>query len=141
MRKYLLSTSALAGAALLSSAALADLSITGSVEFEYSDSDSNIAANDTKGMSSANEVLIDFTNKTDSGLTISYNMDIDGDAGGGIDDNSLTIAGGFGKLVMGQTDGASDAYSVNAQGLVAEETDGTVGGGGQGQEETTIKRW
>ena len=129
MRKYLLSTSAIAGAALLSSAALADLSITGTVEFEYSDYDSNVAANDTKGMASANEVLIDFTNKTDSGLTISYNMDIDGDAGGGIDDNSLTVSGGFGKLVMGQTDGASDAYSVNAQGLVAEETDGTATGG------------
>ena len=64
MRKYLLSTSAIAGAALLSSAALADLSITGTVEFEYSDYDSNVAANDTKGMASANEVLIDFTNKT-----------------------------------------------------------------------------
>ena len=47
MRKYLLSTSALAGAALLSSAALADVSISGAVEFEYSDSDSNIATNDT----------------------------------------------------------------------------------------------
>jgi len=129
MRKYLLSTSAIAGAALLSSAALADLSITGTVEFDYQDYDSNVAANDAKKMSSANEVLIDFTNKTDSGLTISYNMDIDGDAGGGIDDNSLTISGGFGKLVMGQTDGASDAYSVNAQGLVAEESDGTATGG------------
>ena len=31
MRKYLLSTSALAGAALLSTAALADVSITGSM--------------------------------------------------------------------------------------------------------------
>ena len=129
MRKYLLSTSAIAGAALLSSTALADLSITGTVEFDYQDYDSNVAANDGKKMSSANEVLIDFTNKTDSGLTISYNMDIDGDAGGGIDDNSLSISGGFGKLVLGQTDGASDAYSVNAQGLVAEESDGTATGG------------
>ena len=65
MRKYLLSTSAIAGAALLSSAALADLSITGSVEFEYSDSDSNIAANDTKSMASNNEIYVDFTNKTE----------------------------------------------------------------------------
>ena len=129
MRKYLLSTSAIAGAALLSSAALADLSITGTVEFEYSDYDSNVAANDTKGMASTNEIYVDFTTKTDSGLTISYNMDIDGDAGGGIDDNSLTVSGGFGKLVMGQTDGASDTMAITAQGLIAEESDGTATGG------------
>jgi len=48
MRKYLLSTSAIAGAALLSSAALADLSITGTVEFDYQDYDSNVSANDGK---------------------------------------------------------------------------------------------
>jgi hypothetical protein len=129
MRKYLLSTSTIAGAALLSSAAIADVTISGTVEFEYSDSDSNIAANDTKGMASTNEVLIDFTNKTDSGLTISYNMDIDGDAGGGIDDNSLSISGGFGTLVLGQTDGVSDTFAITAQGLIAEESDGTATGG------------
>ena len=129
MRKYLLSTSALAGAALLSSAALADVSISGAVEFEYSDSDSNIANNDTKGMASTNEVYIDFTNKTDSGLTISYGIDIDGDAGGLTDDNQLSISGGFGKLVLGQTDGVSDTMAITAQGLIAEESDGTATGG------------
>ena len=129
MRKYLLSTSALAGAALLSSAALADLSITGSVEFEYSDSDSNIALNDTKAMGSTNEIYVDFTNKTDSGLTISYGVDIDADADGLTDDNQLSVSGGFGKLVMGQTDGASDTMAITAQGLIAEETDGTATGG------------
>ena len=129
MRKYLLSTSALAGAALLSSAAIADLSITGSVEFEYSDSDSNIAANDKKAMASTNEIYVDFTNKTDSGLTISYGVDIDGDAGGLTDDNQLSISGGFGKLVLGQTDGVSDSMAITAQGLIAEESDGTATGG------------
>jgi len=126
MRKYLLSTSALAGAALISSVAIADVSISGSVEFQYSDSDSNIAANDGTIMGSTNEVTIDFTNKTDSGLTISYGMDLDGHVGGDVNDNQLTIEGGFGKLVLGQTDGASDGYSINAQGLIAEETDGTT---------------
>jgi outer membrane protein OmpU len=129
MRKYLLSTSALAGAALLSSAALADLSITGSVEFEYSDSDSNIAANDTKAMASNNEIYVDFTTKTDSGLTIAYGVDIDGDAGAGTDDNQLSVSGGFGTIVMGQTDGVSDTMAITAQGLIAEETDGTATGG------------
>ena len=38
MRKYLLSTSALAGAALLSSAAIADVTISGYSEFSYAQS-------------------------------------------------------------------------------------------------------
>ena len=126
MRKYLLSTSALAGAALISSVAIADVSISGSVEFEYANKDSNIPANDGTIMGSTNEVTIDFTNKTDSGLTISYGMDLDGHVGGDVNDNQLSISGGFGKLVLGQTDGASDGYSINAQGLIAEETDGTA---------------
>ena len=71
MRKYLLSTSALAGAALLSSAAVADVSISGNFEFDYQARDSNIAANDGNIMVHEQEVNVAFTNKTDSGLTIS----------------------------------------------------------------------
>jgi len=121
MRKYLLSTSALAGAALLSTAAIADVSITGSVEWEMISGDTDFATTDGTSMATNNEVMIDFTNKTDSGLTITYNMDIDGDAGAGIDDNSMSISGGFGKIVVGQTDGVSDAYTIHGAGLVAEE--------------------
>jgi hypothetical protein len=62
MRKYLLSTSALAGAALLSSAAIADVTISGEAEFDYSMRDHNIAANDGNLMSSVQEVHVNFTN-------------------------------------------------------------------------------
>ena len=121
MRKFLLSTSAIAGVALLSSAAIADVTIKGTVEWEMISGDTDFTTTDGTSMATNNEVLIDFTTKTDSGLTLTYNMDIDGDAGAGIDDNSMSIAGGFGKIVLGQTDGVADAMAIHAASLVAEE--------------------
>lgn len=125
MRKYLLSTSAIAGISLMSSVAMADVTISGSFEWGYDDADSNVASNDGTSTGSTNEVNIDFTEKTDSGLTITYNTDLDTDSGG-IDDNSLTIAGGFGSITLGETDGASDLYDMNPLGLVQEESSGDL---------------
>ena len=120
MRKFLLSTSALAGAALLSSAAIADVNISGTVEWEMITGDTDNAATDGTSMAMMNEVNIDFTNKTDSGLTITFNADLDTDSGG-VDDNSMSISGGFGKITVGYTDGAADAMAIDGKDLVAEE--------------------
>jgi len=128
MRKFLLSTSALAGAALLSSAALADVSISGSFEWDYAAKDSNVDANDGNAMGHDQEVHITFTNKTDSGLTISASNQLK-TSSGGMDDTSVSISGGFGTLTLGQTDGASDKYGMNALGLTAEEETGTLNSG------------
>ena len=127
MRKYLLSTSALAGAALLSSAAIADVSISGSFEFDYAQRDSNVAANDGNDMGHDQEVHISFTNKTDSGLTITAANQLKTSANAdNTDDVSVSVSGGFGKIVMGQTDGANANYEMNALGLVQEEEGGTL---------------
>jgi hypothetical protein len=123
MRKYLLSTSALAGAALLSSAAVADVSISGNFEFDYASRDSNIAANDGNLMGHDQEVNVAFTNKTDSGLTITAQNQFK-TSSGAQDDVSVSISGGFGKLTMGKTDGANGNYEMNAMGLVQEEEGG-----------------
>jgi hypothetical protein len=120
MRKYLLSTSTLAGAALLSSVAVADVSISGYMEWEMINGDTDSSKFDGTSMAINNEVGIDFTNKTDSGLTITLNTDLDTDSGG-VDDNSMSISGGFGKIVVGETDGAEDVYAIHAAALVAEE--------------------
>jgi hypothetical protein len=121
MRKYLLSTSAIAGVSLMSSLAMADVSISGAVEFEYNSTDSNISGNDGTATSSLHEVHINFVNKTDSGLTVTYHNQLDTDSGG-VDDNSLTIAGGFGSIVLGNTDGAEDKYAVNPGAVTQEES-------------------
>ena len=122
MRKYLLSTSALAGAVLLSSAAIADVSIGGTVEWEMISGDTDNAATDGTSMTTNNEINIDFTNTTDSGLTITFNADIDADSTvGANDDNSMSISGGFGKITVGKTDGVEDQMAISADALVAEE--------------------
>jgi len=129
MRKYLLSTSALAGAALLSSAAVADVSISGEAEFSYAATDHSTAVNDGNIMSSVQEVHISFTNKTDSGLTITAQNQFN-TIGGGSDDVSFAVEGGFGKLVFGQTDGVGSTYEMNPLGLLAEEEAGVLNSGG-----------
>ena len=120
MRKFLLSTSALAGAALLSSAAIADVNISGTVEWEMISGDTDNSATDGTSMAMADEFNIDFTNKTDSGLTITFNSDINASSGAA-DDNSMSISGGFGKITVGNTDGAADAMAIDGKDLVAEE--------------------
>jgi hypothetical protein len=125
MRKYLLSTSALAGAALLSSAALADVSISGNFEFDFQQRDSNESANDGNIMVHEQEVNVAFTNKTDSGLTISAQNQFKTSTGLQ-DDVSASISGGFGKITMGKTDGVNANYEMNAMGLVQEEDGGTL---------------
>ena len=125
MRKYLLSTSALAGAALLSSAALADVSISGNFEFDYAAKDSNIAANDGNLMGHDQEVNVAFTNKTDSGLTITAQNQFK-TSSGAQDDVSVSVSGGFGTITMGKTDGANANYEMNALGLVQEEDTGEL---------------
>ena len=127
MRKYLLSTSALAGAALLSSAAVADVSISGSFEFDYAARDSNIAANDGNLMGHDQEVHVNFTNKTDSGLTVGYVVEMDAEGGAtAIDEASLSISGGFGTVILGENDGAGDRFGISAVDLVAEESTDSV---------------
>jgi hypothetical protein len=126
MRKLLLGTTALAAAATLTAnAALADVTITGGAEFKYLSRSSNDSTKDGTTMSSDNTMTIKFTQKTDSGLDLTYMVDFNTDPGDdaalGTDENSLTIAGGFGKLVLGQDDDASDAYTLDEMDLIAEE--------------------
>ncbi len=126
MRKLLLGTTALAAAATLTAnAALADVTISGVAEFKYLSRSSNDSTKDGTTMSSDNEMTITFTQKTDSGLDLTYRVDFDSDPGDGgalgVDENSLAIAGGFGKLVLGEDDDAADAYNLDEMDLIAEE--------------------
>ena len=128
MRKFLLSTSALASVALLSTAAVADVSISGEAEFDYSSRDHSSTTADGNMMSSVQEVHISFTNKTDSGLTVSAVNQFN-TVKGTSDDVSFSVSGGFGKLVFGATDGAAGNYEMNPLGLLQEEDAGTLNDG------------
>ena len=128
MRKLLLGTTALAAAATLTAnAALADVSISGGYEFKYASRSSNVDANDGTTMTHGDtDMTINFNNKTDSGLDITYRVDFDvfGNTESGaatMDEISLAIAGGFGKIVLGRDDDAADAYNLDESDLIAED--------------------
>ncbi len=138
MRKYLLSTSAIAGAALLSTAALAtDVNITGSMEFTYQSHDPGTtaagASNDE--FSSDNDVAINFETKTDSGLTIGMFQKLE-TAGAGAanavvsDENYLYFNGGFGQIRLGNDDGAGDQLTRTAHDLLGPDALNDTNGSG-----------
>jgi len=118
-----LGTTALAAAATLSTnAALADVSISGAHEWSYNSRSSNQTSLDGTTFGQDSSVTITFTNKTDSGLSLSYHTSIDTDAGAlGNAENALSISGGFGKIVLGHDDAAADSYIIDEMDLIAEE--------------------
>ena len=132
MRKLLLGTTALAAAATLTAnTALADVTISGSYEFKYLSRSSNNSTLDGTTMAHGDtDMVINFTSKTDSGLDLTYRYDISAltaDTGTMTSDEaSLTIAGGFGKVVLGLDDDAADAYNIDEMDLIAEEPTATM---------------
>jgi len=128
MRKLLLGTTALAAAATLSAnAALADVSISGATEWHYINHGSQDATLDGDKFSQDSEIAFKFSNKTDSGLTIGYTVEMESDAGaGGIDESSFTISGGFGSIMLGQNDGVATSYAIEAEDATAEESAGSM---------------
>ena len=123
MRKLLLGTTALAAAATLSAnAALADVSISGYYEWKYQSTSADVTSQDGTTFGNDSEIAFKFTNKTDSGLDLGLTVEMFSDAGDTeIDEASLSIAGGFGKIVLGQNDGVGDNYGVASTDLPAEE--------------------
>jgi hypothetical protein len=129
MRKLLLTSSALVAAASISTNALAaDVSVTGEFEWAYKEQGSDIQAQDGDSFVTDNEVIIMFTNKTDSGLTIEGKWDVDADNagahGGSTDESALYISGGFGKLALGFDDEVNDAFGMAEIDLIDEDYNG-----------------
>jgi hypothetical protein len=139
MRKYLLSTSAIAGVALLSTASLADVSITGSMEFTYQEHDpgTSVAGASNDEFSSDQDIAIKFENKTDSGLTVGMFQKLESAGAGGVgavtsDENYLYFKGGFGTVELGNNDGAGDALSRTAHDMLGPDALNDTNGSGVG---------
>ena len=127
MRKLLLGTTALAAAATLSANALADVSISGYYEWKYQSRSSTVAASDGTSMGVDSEIKFTLSNKTDSGLDIKMAVEMTSDDAEttSIDESSLSIAGGFGRIVLGSDDNAADNYAIDAEDVVGEEIQAT----------------
>ena len=127
MRKLLLGTTALAAAATLTAnSVLANdaLSISGAYEWSYNSRSATIAAMDGTSFGNDSEIKFTFTNKTDSGLTITAvtELEADGDATTSTDEHSISIAGGFGTLKLGRDDSVGDNFGIEVEDLIAEES-------------------
>lgn len=125
MRKLLLTTTALVAAGALSTAAIADVSISGNLKWSYDERDSGIEVSGASEdrMYTEQNINISFTNKTDSGLTISMISALNTEGAGATsttagafmsDDNSISISGGFGTIQLGSDDGAGDKLTFTA---------------------------
>ena len=132
MKNKLLSTTALIGlVSFISSPVLADVSITGGMEFTYTSQDKGDAAVNGATddyFSSDQEVLLAFTKKTDSGLTIGMYADLESSGTEAVsslnsDENYITIEGGFGYLQLGNKDGVGEQFTPTASDLIG--PDGT----------------
>ena len=129
MRKLLLTSSALVAAASISSYAVADVSVSGGFEWAYKSTSSGIAATDGDSMATDNEIVISFSNKTDSGLTVGGKMEM-GNYNGTtsvIDESVLTIGGGFGTLRLGQEDSINETFGIGEHDLIDEDLSGAPG--------------
>ena len=124
MRKLLLGTTALAAATTLAAnAALADVSISAYSEWFYNSRSSNQSTLDGTNFGQESEIAFKFTNKTDSGLTITLESQLDADGMATvIDDQYLAISGGFGKIKLGSDDGVGEDFGIEAEDLIAEES-------------------
>ena len=135
MRKLLLGTTALAAAVSFSANALADVSISGYYEWRYESRSSKVTAYDGTTFNTDSEVKMTFSNKTDSGLDVSMKTELLNDSGDSrVQESAITIAGGFGKVILGDDDGINDIIPVAANDLIGEEMYYTSGAGTAGSD-------
>ena len=129
MRKLLLTSSALVAAASISSYAVADVSVTGGFEWKYVQQAADQTTKDGDSFAQDNEIVISFSNKTDTGLTVGGKFEMDVDAANATTDESvLTISGGFGTFRLGQEDSMHESFGITEVDLIDEEGDGRFTG-------------
>ena len=130
MRKLLLTSSALVAAASISSYAVADVSVTGGFEWKYTQQAADSAAKDGDSFHTDNEIVISFSNKTDSGLTVGGKMEVGNynaeDGTQTNDESVLTISGGFGTFRLGNEDPVDETFGIDEQDLIDEEGNGLM---------------
>jgi len=129
MRKLLLTSSALVAAASISSYAVADVSVSGGFEWAYKSTSSGVTTTDGDSMGSDNTLTISFTNKTDTGLSLTGVYDVDADQAGdaSMDESYLQISGGFGTVSLGQNDAVNDTFGIGEHDLIDEDLSAAPG--------------
>jgi hypothetical protein len=129
MRKILLATTAIV-ALSAGSAMAADITISGGFEFGYNDDSVNAAAaqianNDGTSYTAEQDVNINFSSTTDSGLTMSMSMGLHED--GNNDDANASLSGDFGTIGLifnGLDDDVLEGMDIAVDAATSEEGQG-----------------
>lgn len=114
MRKYLLATTALVGACAVASHASADVSVSAFSQFyvNYADDDADVQDWD---FATNTEIHFKGSNTADNGIEYGLYIEVEADEGdtSNIDENNLFISGGFGRVELGNQDGAADKFGTH----------------------------
>jgi outer membrane protein OmpU len=129
MRKILLATTALAAFAGFSSAANAQITVTlgGYTEFFGAIYDNNLVNGTEREFQLETEILIKADGKADNGLLYGAKIELQNNAAaGGIttDEASIYLAGFWGRVELGDFDGAADTLAIYAPLVGVEGIDG-----------------
>ena len=140
MKKLLIATTALVATAGM---AAADVKLTGYAEIGMTD------AGGTNGMEMHTDMDIGFklSGASDNGLTFGASIDLD-EVSGGISNSggsqAVYVSGAFGKITMGDTDGALDKVNAEVGSLsaIADDHTGHAGyNGGSGLDNNEVLRY
>ena len=109
MRKSATGVLAAAGLAIAAPAS-ADVSISGSMteDIGFGSWIGNDPAMDDVHFQTGAKITFTGSGTTDGGLTVSATVAMDADSSGSIDESNLSIAGGFGKIILGSEDNAAN---------------------------------
>jgi len=117
MRKVLFATTALATVAGFSAVASADVTISGSAQWQYTSvSDDNTSRSSDTQFNSSNDVTISFSSTTDSGITMALSQNI---GEGGVGTATTSISADWGTVEYSEGSGSAHAgssYDVTAPG-------------------------
>jgi len=114
MRKVLLATTALVA---MTGAAAAEVSLSGYYEFGYTSVEDDLTT-DRDTTFTEGEIHVNFSNVTDSGLTLGYHTEIvthmhsADSTGNQIDDSYLSVAGDFGTFRLGENDTVESYFAT-----------------------------
>jgi outer membrane protein OmpU len=132
MRKILLATTALAAFAGFSSAANAQITVTlgGYTEFFGAIYDNNVVGGTEREFQLETEIVVKADGKADNGLLYGVKVELQnstptaGTTGVGTDEASIYVGGFWGRIELGDFDGASDTLAVYAPLVGVESIDG-----------------
>src|SRR5918993_3513415 len=133
MKKILLGTTAIAAAALYAQSAQAQLTVSlgGYTEFFGAYYDDDVPGRTSREFQLETEIVVRADGKADNGLLYGAKVELQNSTGGtagstgvGTDEASVYLSGTWGRIELGDFDGAADTLAIYAPLVGIEQIDG-----------------